>query len=151
MEEIEMTEPYFESLKRNLSGGIDGVYFNGQYPDGIPYGLDPSMGHIVKAEAGEWGAIEEPDQANKDAHEQAEAINQAVSSVQAMLDSEAAKRGYDNINAIAKYMGYDNQFRAECEALGAWCAACWAKCYELQAGGVMPDDLMAEMPVMVIS
>jgi hypothetical protein len=88
-------------------------------------------------------------QATKDAHEQAEAINQAVSSVQTMLDSEAASRGYDNINAIAKYMGYDNQFRAECEALGAWCAACWAKCYELQGGGVMPDDLIAEMPVLV--
>ena len=99
----------------------------------------------------DWSEVKPCDQAEKDAHEQSEAINQAVSSVQTMLDSEAAKRGYDNINAIAKYMGYDNQFRAECEALGAWCAACWAKCYELQAGGVMPDDLMAEMPVMVIS
>lgn len=85
-------------------------------------------------------------QAEKDAYEQAQLIEQATTLVQAMLDSEAQSRGYDNINAIAKYMGYENQFRAECEALGAWCAACWAKCYELQSGGTMPSDLLAEMP-----
>ena len=63
-----------------------------------------------------------------------------------MLDSEAQSRGYDNVNAIGKYIGYDNPFRAECEALGAWTAACWAKCYELQSGGSMPSDLLLEMP-----
>lgn len=85
-------------------------------------------------------------QAEKDAHEAEQVISQAVAVVQGLLDSTAQSKGYDNINAIAKYMGYDNQFRAECEALGAWCAACWTKCYELQSGGVMPSDLLAEMP-----
>lgn len=89
-------------------------------------------------------------QAEKDAHAQAQIIEHATSLVQSMLDTEAQSRGYDNINSIAKYMGYDNPFRSECEALGAWCASCWAKCYELQAGGVMPDDLLAEMPELVI-
>ena len=64
-----------------------------------------------------------------------------------MLDTGAQSLGYDNINAIGKYIGYDNPFRAECEALGAWTAACWARCYELQGGGVMPDNLLAEMPI----
>ena len=140
----------FKNLKRNVNGSIDGDWIQ-EDESVIRYTLDPALGHIEKAEAGEWGDIEELDQATKTAHEQAKAISQAVSSVQTMLDSEAAKRGYDNINAIAKYMGYDNQLRAECEALGAWCAACWAKCYELQAGGVMPSDLIAEMPVLVIA
>lgn len=85
-------------------------------------------------------------QAEKDAHEAEQVISQAKAAVQGLLDSTAQSKGYDNINAIAKYMGYDNQFRVECEALGAWCAACWAKCYELQSGGVMPSDLLAEMP-----
>lgn len=89
-------------------------------------------------------------QAEKDAHEQSQLIEQATLQVQGMLDSEAQARGYDNINSIAKYMGYENQFRAECEALGAWTAACWAKCYELQSGGVMPDDLLAEMPKLAL-
>ena len=114
---------------------------------------DFTMSPVDKYEISEdsdWPYIKPCDPATKAAHEQVEAINQAVSSVQTMLDSEAASRGYDNINAIAKYMGYDNQFRAECEALGEWCAACWAKCYELQAGGVMPNDLAAEMPVLVV-
>ena len=38
--------------------------------------------------------------------------------------------------------------RAECEALGAWTASCWAKCYELQVGGVVPANLLAEMPIL---
>ena len=85
-------------------------------------------------------------QAEKDAHEQEQAISAAINSVQAMLDSEAQSRNYDNINSIGKYVGYDNDYRLECEALGAWTAACWAKCYELQSGGVMPSDLLLEMP-----
>ena len=85
-------------------------------------------------------------QAEKDAHEQAQLIEQVTSTVQAMLDTEAQSRGYDNINAISKYIGFDNAFRVECEALAAWCAGCWSKCYELQSGGVMPSDLLAEMP-----
>ena len=86
-------------------------------------------------------------QSEKDKHEAEQVISQAISQVQAILDAGAQELGYDNINAIGKYIGYDNPFRAECEALGAWTAACWAKCYELQAGGVMPDDLLAEMPI----
>lgn len=38
--------------------------------------------------------------------------------------------------------------RAECEALAKWCAACWAKCFELQSLGEMPADLLAEMPTL---
>ncbi len=97
-------------------------------------------------ESSEWPDIKPCPQSEKDAHELSEAIAQATSQVQAMLDTEAQTRGYDNINAIGKYIGYDNAFRAECEALGTWTAACWAKCYELQSGGVMPSDLLSEMP-----
>jgi len=89
-------------------------------------------------------------QSEKDAHALSEAITQATNQVQAMLDTEAQSRGYDNINSIGKYIGYDNAFRVECEALGAWAAACWSKCYELQAAGVMPDNLLAEMPGLVV-
>ena len=87
-------------------------------------------------------------QAEKDANEAEQATSQAIDQVQAMLDTGAKSLGYDNINAIGKYIGYDNPFRAECDALGAWSAACWAKCYELQSGGVMPSDLLSEMPIL---
>lgn len=51
--------------------------------------------------------------------------------IQALHDKAAQVSGYDNINSCAKYIGYDNPFRAECEALCGWAAQCWAKCYEL--------------------
>ena len=69
----ESTAPYFENLKRNIHGGIDGVYFSGQFPEGAPYTLDPALGHIEKAESGEWGKIEELPKAEKEAHEKAQA------------------------------------------------------------------------------
>lgn len=47
----------FEKLKRNIHGGIDGLLISEKYPDGIEYTLDPMLGHIEKAEAGEWGDI----------------------------------------------------------------------------------------------
>lgn len=62
----------FKNLKRNLNGSIDGDWIK---EDGTVdrYSLDPAMGHIEKAEAGEWGLIEEPTQAEKDKHEQEQA------------------------------------------------------------------------------
>ena len=136
-----------KNLQENSKGNILCERLDGK--SWISFVMPPSAEYEISEES-DWPEVKPCDQATKEAHKQAEAINQAVSTVQAMLDSEAVKRGYDNINAIAKYVGYDNHFRAECEALGAWCADCWAKCYELQAGGVMPDDLAAEMPVLVV-
>ena len=145
MKTIENTSQY----KRNLNGSISCTF---EHPtlSTIPNGLNPVLDAELIAEIEAAGLIEEPTQAEKDAHEQEQAISQAVGSVQAMLDVEAQSRGYDNVNAIGKYIGYDNPFRVECEVLGAWTAACWAKCYELQSGGVMPSDLLAEMPKLAI-
>jgi|TARA_R110000851_G_scaffold171263_1_gene317567 hypothetical protein len=65
----------FKNLKRNLNGSIDGDLIR-EGDSVIRYTLDPAMGHVSKAEAGDWGDIEELDQATKDAHEQAEAARQ---------------------------------------------------------------------------
>ena len=146
MKTIENTKDY----KRNLNGSISCVLNHPSFGE-IPNGLSQERDAELIAEIEAAGLVEEPTQAEKDAHEQEQAISQAIGSVQAMLDSEAASRGYDNINAIGKYIGYENPFRAECEALGAWTASCWAKCYELQAGGVMPADLLAEMPILELA
>ena len=79
-----------------------------------------------------------------------------VSAVQAKLDSEAQALGYDDINSIAKYMGYVNDFQAECESLGAWTASVWSYCYAqlalVQAGTIdmpTPDELVADLPLRV--
>lgn len=60
--------------------------------------------------------------------------------IQAMHDKAAQNRGYDDINSCAKYLGYENPFRAECEALCGWAAQCWAMCYEL-IGKVEKGDI----------
>ena len=74
-------------------------------------------------------------------------------SVQSLHDTEAQSRGYDDINSCAKYVGYDNEFRGECEGLCGWAAACWSKCYQLladwEAGGFSEmsiEDVLAVMP-----
>ena len=45
--------------------------------------------------------------------------------VKEILNSQAVSLGYDDINSIAKYLGYDNQYRLEAEKLGAWTALTW--------------------------
>lgn len=74
--------------------------------------------------------------------------------VQRHLDDEAILRGYDNIHSIGKYIGYDNAFRIECEALGAWTANVWLYCYQVLAdveAGTRTEptiaELIAELPV----
>ena len=117
MGELKMTEPYFESLKRNIYGGIDGVYFNGQFPDGVPYTLDPAMGHIVKAEAGEWGPIEDLSQSEKDAYAAQQAtdlIKQELAALDVPLHTLALA-----ISGDAKALGKVGAAEAEKEVLRA--------------------------------
>tara|TARA_R110000850_G_scaffold48890_1_gene120922 strand:+ start:574 stop:906 length:333 start_codon:yes stop_codon:yes gene_type:complete len=68
----------FKNLKRNVNGSIDGDLIK-EDESVIRYTLDPAIGHIAKAEAGEWGDIEELDPAEKTAYEAKQAqdtINQ---------------------------------------------------------------------------
>lgn len=87
-------------------------------------------------------------QSEKDAHEAEQAISQAIAVIQGMLDSTAQSKGYDNINSAIGYAEEPSveKFQLEGKAFRQWRSLCWAKCYELQAGGVMPDDLLSEMP-----
>lgn len=78
--------------------------------------------------------------------------------IQAMIDSEAQNRGYDDINAIAKYQGYTNMYQEETIALGMWCADCWTKGYiildEVQKGiRALPtiEEVLAELPMFVFT
>jgi len=141
----------YKNAQENKHGSIDCLILLGD--EWVPHSQDPALEYELseELEADDWAGIKPCPQADKDAHEQEQAISSAINSVQSMLDSEAQSRGYDNINAIGKYIGYDNPFRAECEALGVWTASCWAKCYELQSGGVMPVDLLAEMPLLELA
>ncbi|WP_294962611.1 hypothetical protein [Sulfurimonas sp.] len=84
---------------------------------------------------------------------QTSSVNNAI---QAELDSKAQTLRYDNINAIGKYVGYENDFRAEAEKLGAWASSCWKVAgvieADVKAGDRdMPtvDKVLAELPVFV--
>ena len=56
----------FENLSRISTGQINGTLINNAHPDGVEYTLDPALGHVEKAEAGEWGAIKELSKSKKD-------------------------------------------------------------------------------------
>ncbi len=82
---------------------------------------------------------------------QQKAFNDAI---QIHLDTQAQSLRYDNINAIGKYVGYENDFQAEAEALGAWASSCWKVAGEIEAdvkagNRDMPtvDEVLAELPV----
>jgi len=90
------------------------------------------------------------DEAQAKTKAQQKAFNDAV---QNHLDTKAQSLRYDNINAIGKYVGYENDFQAEAEALGAWASSCWKVAGQTEAdvqAGVrtMPtvDEVLAELP-----
>jgi len=84
-------------------------------------------------------------------------IEELKAAVQAELDSNAQDLGYDDINSIGKYIGYDNAFRIECEALGGRTSSSWSYCYVqlalVESGGrtiPTPEVLIAELPVRIV-
>lgn len=56
---------------------------------------------------------------------------QFINAIDEVLNSEAKKRGYDDIKSARSYAGYDNAFRAESEAFGKWSANVWQWGYAL--------------------
>ena len=57
--------------------------------------------------------------------EQTSLINIIKAGIQVHIDSKALELGFDNINSIAKFMGYDNTYRAAAESLALWTVSCW--------------------------
>jgi len=78
-------------------------------------------------------------------------INQAVES---MITQLVADNGYTSRLNYSKYVGYDNLFRANAEALGAYEAGVWSYCEQqislLENGGravPTPEAFLTELPV----
>jgi len=75
------------------------------------------------------------------------------SKIQILLNRQALALGYDNINSIGKYIGYDNPYREQAESLGSWAANVWATAEQIEAdvkagNRDMPtvDEVLAELP-----
>lgn len=138
----------YKNAQENVSGSIDClILLAGEW---VPNTQDPALEYELSEELGsdDWADIKPCPQAEKDVDEAEQAINQAIAAVQGMLDSTAQSKGYDNINSAIGYAEEPSveKFQLEGRAFRQWRSLCWAKCYELQAGGVMPDDLLSEMP-----
>jgi hypothetical protein len=54
-----------------------------------------------------------------------------IAVVQALMDGEARKKGYDNIINASLRAGYPGPFHDEGVKFASWMDACWAKCYQL--------------------
>lgn len=73
--------------------------------------------------------------------------------IQGHLDAQAKVLRHAGINAIGKYLGYNNVFRVECEELGKWASSCWVVAEQIEADVIagnreMPtvDETIAELP-----
>lgn len=81
---------------------------------------------------------------------------QIISAVQAHLDSEAQKKGYDSILSATSYAGYPNDFQLEGISFGTWRAKVWKYCYaqlaEIESGNRQniptADEFIAELPTL---
>jgi len=77
--------------------------------------------------------------------------------IQAHLDATAVRLGYDNINTISKFMGFDNPFRTTAEALALYCANTWiyveSELVKMADNGrSIPtnEEAVAELPTFVV-
>ena len=80
-------------------------------------------------------------------------LNMIKGSIQMHIDLKAQSLGFDNINSISKYMGFDNPYRADAEALASWTANVWfyveAELVNMQEGNrTIPtvEEAIAELP-----
>ena len=73
--------------------------------------------------------------------------------IQLNLNVQARELGFDGINSIAKYMGFDNKYRADAESLARWTVSVWeyaeAELVKMQEGSrTVPtvDEAILELP-----
>lgn len=147
----------------NVTNRVTGYTDIGEAPEGsLDLGIDANGDGIVFDFVNPLGEYEV--QAGNVVHvgpsaemveaEKAKLREHYVSLVQKHLNETAQSLGYDDINSIGKYLGFDNAFRSECESLGAYNVACWSKLYEVEAAVtagtlVIADDadLLTQLPV----
>ena len=74
--------------------------------------------------------------------------NDINNAIKRMLDNKAKELRYDGIDSISKYLGYDNQFREECEKLAIWNANCWSALILLdnEIDNLSVEDVINQMP-----
>ena len=70
----------YKNAQENIHGSIDCLILLGS--EWVPTTQDPSLDYELSEES-DWPGIKPCDQAEKDAHEQEQAISQAIGSVQA--------------------------------------------------------------------
>ena len=67
--------------------------------------------------------------------------------VQGLIDTEAQSLGFDNINSIAKFIGFVNPYEADAISLRNWCALMWETTETTTATTI--EELLLELPTRV--
>lgn len=72
-------------------------------------------------------------------------IEQAI---QNMLDDKAKELRYDNMMSARSYVGFENPFQTEAQALAVWCANCWLVAGQMEASGeaYTVEEVLAQIP-----
>jgi len=91
---------------------------------GIVYAVDVGQEHIIKAG---WVELtnEELDAHINPPKSAEQLISEYEAAIEIHINVVSASKGYNTIDSIAKYLGSDNVFKAECVALSAWVADVW--------------------------
>jgi hypothetical protein len=113
-----------------------------QRDDGVCIPLDPLNRDYQEAMA--WAATEGNQFLQPVATKQ-----DIVAAIQAVMDGEARKRGYDDLRNAISYRGDPNpRFATEAEAYFLWRSAVWTKAYAVLATGAIPTipEAIALMP-----
>jgi len=105
----------YEDDDTNILQGL--IPFNAEMQEnGLPYS------DYLEADANGFHAKDDVKIQKKAISEAKSNINIAI---QSHLDNEAKMLRYDDINSIGKYLGYDNEYRVECESLGVLASLTW--------------------------
>lgn len=151
-------------MTKYFSPGTGGFYESEIHGDQIPFdavGIDDDLYRSVlyaqadgkRIDAGNDGYPVLVDINSQITQEQF--VKKCINLVQALLDSEARKNGYDSILSACSYVSSSvAKFKTEALAFIAWRDAVWSTCYsildQVESGARIPpslDQLIGEMPL----
>jgi len=90
----------YKNAQENVSGSTDCLILLGG--EWVPHTQDPAMEYELSEES-DWPDVKPCDQAEKDAYEAQQLIDQASAILESTLDNKAKEYGYDNIKTAVTY------------------------------------------------
>jgi hypothetical protein len=105
-------------------------YYKNKSGDVFALNSEPDKGLSIEVELVALSSEEVKTHLNQDKTNE-QKIEAFKVEIQNILDAKAQSLNYDDINSVAKYIGFENHFKNECTALALWASNVWLKSYEM--------------------